>query len=218
MTDELNPKDVIGVRKAGMSAVSCAVLMELGLAMLEGAVKHGRHNYRVAPVRSSVYYDATWRHLMAWWEGEDLDPDSGPPGAQLSHVTKAIASLTVLRDAMINGKVVDDRPPPLPAGWVERYNGLAGEIIDRIPDAKPPFTAVSREPESFLEEQTGFNRWTWERLTRVDPVPDPVAFRPPEPVGAPPNYGNGIYVEPAIPARSWPVRDPHAVAEEDNAE
>ncbi|MCM0035904.1 MAG: DUF5664 domain-containing protein, partial [Burkholderiaceae bacterium] len=54
----------------------------------------------------SVYYDATIRHLFAWWEGEDLDPDSG-----MSHITKAIASLTVLRDSMIQGMSTDDRPP-----------------------------------------------------------------------------------------------------------
>lgn len=106
ITKASNPKDVVGSSKAPMSTVSAPVLAEIGVAMLEGALKYGRHNYRAAGVRASVYYDATMRHLMSWWEGEDLDPDSG-----LSHVTKAITSLVVLRDAMIQGKVVDDRPP-----------------------------------------------------------------------------------------------------------
>lgn len=126
-----NPKDTIGIRKAPMSTVSGAVMAEVGTAMLEGAAKYGRHNYRVVGVRASVYYDATMRHLIGWWEGEDLDPDSG-----LSHVTKAIASLVVLRDAMINGKCEDDRPPAC-APFYGPLNTEAGRILDRHADKSP---------------------------------------------------------------------------------
>lgn len=127
-----NPKDAVGTRKVPLSTVPAAVIAEIGLAMLEGARKYGRHNYRIAGVRASVYYDAALRHLMAWWEGEDIDPDSG-----LSHVTKALACLTVLRDAMRNGKCNDDRPPSVPS-WIADLNRAAGEIVDRYPDAKAP--------------------------------------------------------------------------------
>lgn len=126
-----NPKDVCGVRKAPMSTVSAAVLAEIGVAMLEGSCKYGRHNYRAAGVRASVYYDATMRHLMAWWEGEDIDPDSG-----MSHITKAITSLVVLRDAMIQGMVDDDRAPSS-AEFYQRLNALAGEILERHADKSP---------------------------------------------------------------------------------
>ena len=126
-----NPKDLIGIRKAPFSTVSGAVIAEVGTAMLEGAAKYGRHNYRVVGVRASVYYDATMRHLVGWWEGEDLDPDSG-----LSHVTKAIASLVVLRDAMLNGKCEDDRPPAC-APFFPGLNAEAGKILDRHADKNP---------------------------------------------------------------------------------
>lgn len=126
-----NPKDIVGVRKAPMSTVSAAVLAELGVAMLEGAAKYGRHNYRAVGVRSSVYYDATMRHLFAWWEGEDLDPDSG-----LSHVTKAIAGLVVLRDAMLQSKVEDDRPPPCEPFYVG-LNEQAASTLDKHADKRP---------------------------------------------------------------------------------
>lgn len=129
---DTNPKDAVGVRKVPFSVVPAPVLGELALALLEGARKYGRHNYRVAGVRASVYYDAALRHLMAWWEGQDLDPDSG-----LSHVTKAIASLTVLRDSMLQGNWTDDRPPASSLEWLAQLNGRAGEIVDRYPDAKP---------------------------------------------------------------------------------
>lgn len=126
-----NPKDAIGIRKAPMSTVSAAVLSEMGVAMLEGAAKYGRHNYRGVGVRASVYYDATIRHLFSWWEGEDTDPDSG-----MSHVTKAIVSLVVLRDAMIQSKVEDDRPPRS-AEFYARLNELAASILEKHQDKKP---------------------------------------------------------------------------------
>jgi len=76
------------------------------------------------------------RHLADWWEGQDIDPGSG-----LSHITKAIAGLYVLRDAMMNDMWEDDRPPSVadPA-WVDRMNREAGEMIDRYPHPKAPFT------------------------------------------------------------------------------
>lgn len=131
MLKATNPKDAIGISKAPMSTVSAAVLAEVGVAMLEGASKYGRHNYRAAGVRSSVYYDATMRHLMAWWEGEDTDPDSG-----MSHITKAITSLVVLRDAMIQGMCTDDRPPRS-AEFYARLNTLAAEVLARHADKSP---------------------------------------------------------------------------------
>ena len=126
-----NPKDIVGVRKAPMSTVSAAVMAEIGVAMLEGATKYGRHNYRVVGVRASVYYDALMRHIQAWWEGEDIDPDSG-----MSHIVKAITTLVVLRDAMICDNVEDDRPPA-PPGFYGVLNELAATIIDRNAHINP---------------------------------------------------------------------------------
>ncbi len=126
-----NPKDMIGVRKAPFSVVPMGVIAEVGVGMLEGTCKYGRHNYRAAGVRASVYFDATMRHMVSWWEGEDIDPDS-----QLSHVTKAIASLVVLRDSMLQDMCTDDRPPRSKKFYPE-LNLLSAEIIDRHADKSP---------------------------------------------------------------------------------
>ena len=126
-----NPKDIVGVRKAPMSTIPANVIAEIGVGMLEGTCKYGRHNYRVMGVRASVYYDSTMRHLMSWWEGEDLDPDSG-----MSHVAKAITSLVVLRDAMLRDMVEDDRPPRCDA-FYPALNKQAGEIIDQYENVNP---------------------------------------------------------------------------------
>lgn len=136
---ETNPKDKVGVKKVSLSRVSSVVLMEMSLGMLEGDRKYGGHNYRVAGVLASVYYDATMRHLMAWWEGEDIDKASG-----LSHISKALSSLAVLRDAMHNNMMEDDRPPKLEDGWIDELNKKAAEIIERIPNREEPFTQKRR--------------------------------------------------------------------------
>lgn len=135
---ETNPKDAVGIRKVPFSVIPAQVVAEVGLGLLEGARKYGRHNYRTVGIRASVYYDAALRHLAQWWEGQDVDPDSG-----LNHVSKAITTLVVLRDAMINGKMQDDRPPSIDeATWAE-LNKLAVGIIEKYPDAKPPHVKES---------------------------------------------------------------------------
>jgi len=143
MTDskQSNPKDMVGVRKAPMSTVPACVLAEVGVAMLEGAMKYGRSNYRAVGVMASVYYDGTLRHIMDWWEGEDIDPDSG-----LSHVTKAITSLVVLRDAMIQGKFTDDRPPRSKPFYGE-LNDKAAAIVVRYADRQPRHYTIADTEE-----------------------------------------------------------------------
>lgn len=158
-----NPKDVIGCKKPPVSTVSEPVLFEVGAAMLEGALKYGRHNYREIGVRSSVYFDAARRHLGDWWEGEDTDPDSGLP-----HISKAIASLVVLRDAQMQGREFDDRPPKAAKGWMARISQLVTEILERYPDPKEPFTEKGTEtspkpkpaPETFLGTYRGVGIFT----------------------------------------------------------
>lgn len=132
-----NPKDGIGIKKAPLSTLPCPVLFEIGLAMLEGARKYRRHNYRVAGVRSSVYYDAALRHLMSWYEGEDIDPESG-----ISHLSKVAACMIVLRDSMRRGNLNDDRPPKCETGWVNDLNKKAEDIINKFPNGLEPYTEI----------------------------------------------------------------------------
>ena len=134
-----NPKDAIGIRKVNLSCLPAGVMMETAVALMEGAAKYGRHNYRGVGVRASVYYDAAAGHLMDWWEGDDIDAESG-----LSHVTKAIASLTVLRDAMLQGKLTDDRPPRSKV-FKRDFNPLAAEVLDRHKDKSPKHWTIQDE-------------------------------------------------------------------------
>jgi hypothetical protein len=133
-TKATNPKDALGIKKVPFSTIPSPVIAEVGVGMLEGASKYGRHNFRSIGVRGSVYYDATLRHLMSWWEGEDIDPDSG-----LSHITKAICSLVVLRDAMIQDKFNDDRPPKS-AEWLPELNKRSEALFNKYPTPVKPYT------------------------------------------------------------------------------
>lgn len=145
---ESNPKDAIGVRKAPFSSMPSRVIAEAGVALLEGNAKYGRYNYREIGVRASVYYDAVMRHLIAWWEGEDIDPDSG-----LSHVTKAITALMVLRDCMIRENWEDDRPPKSDP-FYEELNRIAGEILDKHKDKNPKHVTELNKIEPYTPKQS----------------------------------------------------------------
>lgn len=139
-----NPKDAIGISKAPMSVIPAPFLHLLGLAMLEGSLKYGRHNYRDAGIRFSVYYDAMMRHMNAWWEGEDIDPDSGLP-----HPVKAAACCAIICDSIIFSNANDDRPPRPPAHWMQEVNARAKELLKRYPDPAEPFREIplSAPPE-----------------------------------------------------------------------
>ena len=112
--------------KPQMSPIPCGVLAELGLAMSEGALKYGRHNWRNSRITASTYYDALMRHIMAYWEGESTDPDSG-----LSHLVKAMACLVVWRDAEMCERITDDRPRKTTGLWVLRVNEIARKLVEK---------------------------------------------------------------------------------------
>jgi len=124
-----NPKDTIGSKKLPFSALPWAVIAEVAAGMGEGAIKYGKHNYETVGVRHSIYFDATLRHLIADFLGEDIDPDSG-----VSHISKAIASLCVLRDAQMYGKCTDDRPPAPPADQLAAAKSLFSSLIENVTD------------------------------------------------------------------------------------
>ena len=144
-----NPKTSVGIRKwRYFTTVPLTVLAEVGVAMLEGARKYGRHNYRESGVLASVYTDAAIGHIMQWWEGEDLDPDT-----KLSHITKAIASLVVLRDAMIQEQLSDDRPPKAKLDRVRaEMQQVVDAMFDKYPEPKPAHVARGESAKIEAEE------------------------------------------------------------------
>jgi hypothetical protein len=137
-TKPSNPKDSLGIKKVPFHVIPQQVLGEVGLALMEGARKYGSYNFREKSmgVKAMVYVDALWRHVSAYVEGQETDPDSGLP-----HIVKAITCLIVLRDAQLNGMCEDDRPiKVVNQDWQVRLNELAAGLIERYPEPKLPFT------------------------------------------------------------------------------
>lgn len=142
-----NPKDAVGVSKwRQYFCVPYRVMWEVGVGMLEGAMKYGRFNYRITGVQASIYIDATRGHIDAWCEGQDDDPDTG-----LSHITKAICSLLVLRDGMIEGNFVDDRAPRHQSmdEHTKKLQGIVDGMFKKYPEPKAPLTETDRKPSIF---------------------------------------------------------------------
>lgn len=103
---DTNPKDIFGSSKIDTGLVPDSAIIAEALAFSEGALKYGRYNWRIAGVRASVYNAALRRHLSKWWNGEDVDPDTGVP-----HLASIRACCAILLDASLVGKLTDDRPP-----------------------------------------------------------------------------------------------------------
>jgi hypothetical protein len=121
-TKESNPKDTIGSGKAPLGLVSEAGILEMSLAMHEGAVKYGAHNFRSVGVRASVYVDAARRHIAKWVNGEERDPES-----QVHHLGSAMACLNIILDGQAMENLVDDRPPANP-GLVRAIDAAAARV------------------------------------------------------------------------------------------
>ena len=102
-----NPKDAIASGKLPLHLWPKTASIGGALALLDGMLKYGRTNWRVAGVKASVYVDALERHVTRWFEGEETDSESGLP-----HLWHALACLAILVDAQAANKLVDDRQYP----------------------------------------------------------------------------------------------------------
>jgi len=136
-----NPKDAVGIEKASLWFIPSGPLFEVGLAMMEGARKYGAWNWRKDGCRISVYFDALDRHIKAFKEGEDIDPDSG-----VCHLIKAMACLFILRDSQLMNNCEDDRPLKYPDGLnITGLNEQAAAVIRKYPNCANPFLEKDKE-------------------------------------------------------------------------
>ena len=104
--DVENPKDMVGSHKLPLHLWPMTATAMGSIALLNGALKYGRANWRGTPVRASVYTDACQRHIAAWFEGETADEEGVP------HLSAALACLAIIVDAQAAGTLRDDRQYP----------------------------------------------------------------------------------------------------------
>lgn len=121
--DETNPKDLVGATKPPLHLVPPVANIQESLVLALGVVKYkGPANWRQYPVQASIYVSAALRHLAQWFDGQDLDAESG-----MSHLAHARACMGILLDAEASSKMIDDRP----------ISGKAAELIDIYTKSKP---------------------------------------------------------------------------------
>ena len=101
-----NPKDIIGSGKLPLHLWPATATAMGCIAMLNGALKYGRSNWRKIGIKASVYVDACQRHLSAWAEGREADEEGVP------HLSSALACIAIIIDASAAGKLIDDRHYP----------------------------------------------------------------------------------------------------------
>lgn len=116
-TKDTNPKDAIGSSKLPMHLIPGTAKAYLAIAFLEGALKYGKYNWRVAGVRVSIYLDAMERHMEKFKNGEWSDPVTHVP-----HLASVMACSAIILDADAVGKLTDDRPP----------HGAETKVIDAL--------------------------------------------------------------------------------------
>jgi len=143
-----NPKDILGSNKLPYHLCPTTFIAGVGMAFLEGCLKYGRSNFRAVGVRASIYYDACLRHLIAWFEGEDIDPESG-----LSHIYKAGACLAVIADAIECGKLNDDRM--IAGGYkevIEKFTPMIKKLKERYKDKNPKHYTIKDNDLEIIKE------------------------------------------------------------------
>jgi hypothetical protein len=79
-------------------------IREVVWVLMFGSAKYGDRNWETGMAYSRLYA-AALRHLMAWWEGEERDPESNLP-----HLAHAICCVLFLLSYSLRGRGSDDRP------------------------------------------------------------------------------------------------------------
>ena len=99
-----DPKGAAGAKKVPMWLLPPYALQQTAWVHKLGASKYQPYNWRDTGVCATTYISAIMRHLDAWRDGEDIDPESG-----VTHLAHISASCNILMDAHQCSKLIDDR-------------------------------------------------------------------------------------------------------------
>lgn len=101
-----NPKDLLAINKVPLHLVPDSMVVLASLGFAEGMLKYGQFNWRAKKVRMSVYLSALQRHMIKLNSGEMHDPQS-----LIMHVCNMLSCAAIIGDALLEGKLIFDRPP-----------------------------------------------------------------------------------------------------------
>lgn len=143
----MNPKQRFGDLKPNLALVPAATMIYLAIGHEPGAVKYGPFNWRENKVEVMTYIAAVMRHLVEWVDGQETAHDTGQP-----HLAHALASLSVLVDAIECGMDIDNRPVTGKASVMiqmiemkrRRAQKIAADILAAEPYSRGSMPPVSR--------------------------------------------------------------------------
>lgn len=103
--------NVVGIKhdkaKLRLDLIPVSTFKGLGDVLTHGANKYGDRNWEKGLMYSRVY-GALLRHVIAWWDGEEFDPESG-----VHHLDSVLANASFLKEYVSNPDKFgsfDDRP------------------------------------------------------------------------------------------------------------
>lgn len=196
--NEPNPKQQYGDRKVKLQLVPLSADIAIAAGLEEGAQKYSPWNWRDQPVEAMTYVGAALRHIKAWVEGEEDDPDSE---MGKHHLDGAIASLAILIDARATGSLLDNRPGKKCEGALERLKRGSRRMVEVVEtpgvecsevapaaitmppcaDEPPPPTEAESFPgpdwsqapewaEWWCFDKDGWSKWSSTEPERIDTV------------------------------------------------
>ncbi len=132
----MNPKQRFGDLKPNLALVPASTMIYLALGHETGAAKYGPYNWRETKIETMTYAAAAMRHLVEWVDGQEKASDTG-----VSHLAHALASLSVLVDAIETGNDIDNRPARGKASVMiqvienqrRRAQEIAAEVLEDFP-------------------------------------------------------------------------------------
>lgn len=104
---KVDPKQSQAIKKMSFNAVPISLLLHAQPGNQNGADKYGVYNWLAledGSMSMNTYLNALQRHLLLFRAGQDNTSDTN-----IHNLDSMISGLAVLRDAMLFGKVMDDR-------------------------------------------------------------------------------------------------------------
>ena len=153
-----DPKGAIGATKVPLGLIPPHAMEQTAWVHKLGADKYGAWNWRETGVCASTYVNAILRHLNAWRDGEDLDPESG-----ISHLAHVACSANILMDAGYCGKLQDDRNTTRQCNEVEETDDDWGWLFDEEEEDCPEAGYRLLKKDEILKDgdevYVGFGDW-----------------------------------------------------------
>jgi DNA-binding transcriptional MerR regulator len=131
--------------KPEIHQVPRCLITETAKVLTYGERKYAKYNWRKGG-DYSIPYDCLMRHMTAWWEGEENDPESG-----LSHLAHAAANIAFLLFYKEKGVGIDNRPV------TENLEKGSTEEIDPFPTQESNIQKVIDQIEKTFSVEGNFD-------------------------------------------------------------